>query len=312
MVAEVSNLNGDQVRNLTDRDWKILIDRIRDGKCTPFIGAGIYHDLYTVRSRIAEQWAKKYDYPLSNNTDLASVARFLSVEFDAEWVQGALIDELNNFPTPKFDDPNDPYNILATLPLPIYITTNYDDFMIQALKKRQRDVQAEVCRWKTSLMDETSHLADGFNPTEASPSVFHLYGYASNAASLVLTEDDYFQFMINVATDATSTIIPKRIQRAMANASLLLLGYRLDDWDFRVLFHLLASCIKMNTETTHVSVQISPVGNEAGEDVIRKVQNYFGKYFKSRMPKICISWETTQDFVAKLKEKWEASGYGNG
>lgn len=309
MATEVSGLN--QVRSLTDRDWTILIDRIRDGKCTPFIGSGIYHDLYSIRSRIAEQWAKQYDYPLSNSTDLASVARFLSVEYDPMFAQEELIKELKSFPTPKFEDPNDPHSILAALPLPIYITTNYDSFMTEALKKRQRDVQPEVCRWKKSLMDETSFLSDDFSPSVASPSVFHLYGYASNAASLVLTEDDYFQFMINVATDATSTIVPKRIQRAMANASLLLLGYRLDDWDFRVLFHLLASCIKMNTETTHVSVQISPVGNEAGEDVIRKVQNYFGKYFKSRMPKICISWETTQDFVSKLKEKWEASGYAN-
>ncbi|MGA9996469.1 MAG: SIR2 family protein [Pyrinomonadaceae bacterium] len=302
------------VRNLNDTDWKILTDRIRDGKCTPFIGPGIYSDLYSIRSTVAEKWAGNEDYPLNDSNDLASVSRFLSVKYDGnpDYAPDEFIKELRNFRTPPFNDPDDPHGILATLPLPIYITTNYDDFMTKALQTKYRTPKVEICRWKADLKEESSYLADGFTPDAANPSVFHLYGHKDNAASLVLTEDDYFQFMINVAMDAKALLIPPLIQKAISNASLLLLGFRLNDWDFRVLFHLLATCVKMNTRATHVFVQVSPYSNDVGEDVIRKIQNYYNKYFEFRRLKIFVEWGTTQDFILKLKKKWEDSGYANG
>ena len=304
MVAttETQSGKGSSVRTMNDGDWATLISKITYRSCTPFIGAGVYWDRYSIRSQIALKWATEHDYPLSDSSDLASVAQFLFAKFDPGYVQNMFIEELKALDAPDFADEHDPYTILASLPLPIYITTNYDDFMTKALKRQHRDPKTEMCKWKRTLDDEVSYLRDGATPSVANPSVFHLHGHVDNPDSLVLSEDDYFQFLINVSRELVR--IPHQIQKAMSK-SLLLVGFRLVDWDFRVLFHLLASCISLDPRIAHVAVQISPVGNEPRQDVIEKVQDYFDRYFRSRQLNICISSLKTQDFAAQLKTKWE-------
>src|SRR5262245_32875994 len=85
-MEEVKNISMEKVRGLDDRGWEVLLRRIRDGSCTPILGAGVYSNGTSIRSNIARKWAAKYEYPLSDCGDLARVARFLSVEFaDAEY-----------------------------------------------------------------------------------------------------------------------------------------------------------------------------------------------------------------------------------
>lgn len=281
--------------------------RIRDGRCTVVLGTGVYSEGPTLRTAIARKWAKLYDYPLTDDTDLARVARFLNVQYhDDEYAATKLIEELKAIPVPNFNNPDEPYRILAKLPLPVYITANYDDFLEQALLNQHRDVKSDLCRWKKSLEDEPSPFVNGFKLSVPTPVVFHLYGYAKNVESLVLTEDDFFQFLIKVSKD--SSLIPDKIQKAITGASLILLGFRLDDWDFRVLFHLLASAMEISTSRTHVSVQISTTSYETPEEQKAKVQAFFDTYLSARR-NIRVSWETTENFVKTLREKWEQSGH---
>lgn len=294
------------VKRLEDKDWEVILLRIRDGRCTPFLGAGIYSEGPSLRTAVAQKWATQYHYPLSDGSDLARVARFVNTDFgEAQFASSKYIEELRNVDPPKFDDPNEPYTVLAKLPLPIYITTNYDDFMEQALEKQHREVKKDLCKWIKPI-EELSPLADeGFKPDVANPSVFHLYGYTQIQQSLVLSEDDYFQFLIKVSNDPS--LIPNRIQQAITGNSIMLLGYSLEDWDFRVLFHFLAGYLQAYPGKTHVAVQISP--NSQDQDIRQRAQAFFDKYFESRSPDIRVSWDTTQEFVTKLKTKWEESGY---
>jgi hypothetical protein len=305
MVA-AENAVGGRVRTMTEPDWTLLMGKLKRGACTPFLGAGVYWDRYSIRSKVARKWADEYHYPLSDSSDLASVAQFVATETDPDTVQSLFIEELKLLDAPDFADQADPYTILASLPLPIYITTNYDNFMTEALKRKNRDPRTELCKWKTLLDDEKSYLADlDYSPTVANPSVFHLHGRVERPDSLVLIEDDYFEFLINISRDLMIRV-PHQIQKAMSK-SLLLVGYRLFDWDFRVLFHLLASCITLDPRIAHVAVQIAPAEHEDNQDVVEKVQDYFDRYFKSRRLNICISFLKTQDFAAELKTRWEAA-----
>jgi len=294
------------VKRIQDTDWEVLMKRIKDGRCTPFLGAGVYSEGPSLRSAVAKKWAADYNYPFADGADVARVARFLNVEYgDAEYASGKYVEELAKLPTPNFDDPTEPYNILAKLPLPIYITTNYDDMMERALQKNQRDVKTDLCKWVKSLEDTSPLAEQGFQPNVANPSVFHLYGYTQTQQSMVMSEDDYFQFLINVSKD--QELIPKRIQQAITGTSLLLLGYSLEDWDFRILFHFLAGYLKNSTSRTHVAVQLSP--NASTDDLRQRAQTFFDKYFESKSPDIRVSWETTPQFVTKLRDSWQKSGY---
>jgi len=294
------------VKRIESTDWEVLLKRIKDGKCTPFLGAGVYSEGPSLRTAVAKKWSEQYNYPFPDGADLARVARYLTVEYgDAEYASSKYVEELSSVAVPNFDDPKDPYSTLAKLPLPIYVTTNYDDFMEQALIKQKRDVKRDLCKWIKGL-DETSPLAEqSFQPNVANPVVFHLYGYMQNQTSMALSEDDYFQFLINVSADAE--LIPKRIQQAIGGTSLLLLGYSLEDWDFRILFHFLAGYLKKSASRTHVAVQLSPSSTDA--NVKQRAQAFFDKYFESRSPDIRVSWETTQEVVNKLGENWQKSGY---
>ncbi len=256
----------------------------------------------TLRAKIAKDWTKDEGYPLDDTPNLARVARFVSLKYDPEYPRRKLVEQMATITPPDYDNKDNPYQILANLPLPVYITTGYDDFMYQALLRANRDAKTEMCRWNRSISDLPSPLSDGFDPSVANPVVFHFHGQADNVDSLVLTEDDYFEFLMNVSKDPR--LIPSRIEKAMTGSSLLLLGYRLSDWDFRVMFHLLASYLERSTSRTHVAVQIAPVEDRAPEEQRARVQSYLDLYFeKYKKLDIRIYWGTSREFLRDLRDR---------
>lgn len=290
------------LQRLREEDWKVLISRINEKKCTPILGTGMRSKILSLRSKIAQDWTQEEGYPLEDSNNLARVARFLSLKYDAEYTRRKLVEQMSTITPPDYKDPHNPYRILAELPLPIYITTGYDDFMYQALKHVEKDVKREICRWNRTISDGPSVFSDGFAPSVANPVVFNFHGVTEDLDSLVLTEDDYFEFLMNVSKDAK--LIPPRIEQAMTNSSLLLLGFRLSDWDFRVMFHLLASYLEIATSRTHVAVQIAPIPDEAPEDRRQRVQGYLDMYFeKYKTLRIRIYWGTCREFLQELRDR---------
>ncbi len=308
------------VSPLTDREWDSLLERINNGHCTPFIGPGACAGIYDVYA-IARQWAKDFDYKVNGVLDLPRVCRYISVTNDVARPK-ELVRSAFNIRTPDFRAPdtlNDPHRVLAELPFPVYITTNYDDLMWQALAARgARDPRKDFCRWNDSIPKEPASPFDPsttYQPNVANPIVFHLYGNTDCEEALVVTDDDYLEFLISVSKDQSSKsnrMIPSRIERAMAGSSLLLLGYRLDDWDFRVLFHLLLNYPR--STRMHVAVQIAPSEDESLAEQKEKLekqlevyQSYVASYFESKQLKVRVSLQPCQQFVTELKERWRRS-----
>ena len=296
------------VQRLREADWESLIKRIKEKKVTPFLGSGSFPKGLSFRSETARRWADEEGYPWEDRDNLARVSRYIAVNSDDNITKSRLVDELAKLPPPDFEtDPYEPHRVLSELNLPLYITTNYDDYMMRALKRRELDAKQEVCRWNQMLEDTTSVFDDNFEPTPAQPVVFHFHGYTENSDSLVLTEDDYFQFLINVSTEAGTKVIPSRIQKALSRTSLLLLGYQLDDWDFRVMFHLLASTFLKRSGMSHVCVQVEPLSNEAPADQKDRAQAFLQTYFERYKAsiKFRVYLGTCQEFVKELKDRWE-------
>src|SRR5262245_29358111 len=107
---------------MRDPDWKLLLARIEDGVCTPFLGAGAAAHALPLGSDIARRWAETHGYPLEDAHDLPRVAQFLAVhQDDAMYPKELLADELGELPTPDFAVDSEPHAVLARLPLPIFI-----------------------------------------------------------------------------------------------------------------------------------------------------------------------------------------------
>ncbi len=292
---------------LGDGDWDLLLRRIKDGKCTPFLGSGVCCEKIPVGSRIASEWAKKYEYPMKDSDDLIHVAQFVAVTkedkmFPKEEMCKKIKEKLKEVAPSYFDNPDEPLRVLADLPLPVYITTNYDDLMEQALKNRGKTPIQEICRWNKYAM-QSKRTSSNYFPTREKPLVFHLYGTYEIQGSLVLTEYDYLDFLAAMSRTAISSkqnILPPRIQEAFTDTSLLFLGYRIADWDFHVLFRILADYLK-DRDIKHLSVQL--VTGNVAETHEEEAQEYLDSYFSDL--KIHVYWQDCYEFVKELRERWE-------
>src|SRR5712664_2483936 len=205
--------------SLPDKDWNLLIRSIKQGRCTPFLGAGACYGVLPLGADIARQWAAKHHYPFEDSNNLIKVAQFLAVENYPMFPKDEIVQMFAySKASPDFNEKVEPHRVLADLPLPVYLTTNYDDFMARALESRNRDPKREVCRWNSLTRMERSRFDDGYLPTVANPVVFHLHGNTAIPASIVLTEDDYFDFLVNVSRDPM--VVPQRIQQALTETSV--------------------------------------------------------------------------------------------
>ncbi|MFN0086735.1 MAG: SIR2 family NAD-dependent protein deacylase [Blastocatellia bacterium] len=289
--------------SLEDKDWGMLLNRIKEGKCTPFLGAGACYGVLPLGRDIAEQWAKAEEYPMSDSSDLVRVAQFLAVKYDPMYPKERIVEMFREAPSPDFDNPLEPHRVLADLPLPVYLTTNYDDFMVRALQHRNRDPKQVLCRWNSAVSKgkyPNFEAKRDYSPTPANPVVFYLHGHREIAESLVLTEDDYLDFLVNISRD--ESLLPPRIQRSLADASLMFIGYRLADWNFRTLFRGLVTATEASLRRISITVQL-PVP-DVSEKARDEIQSYLGDYF--RKIDMRIFWGTAADFVSELGRRWEA------
>jgi hypothetical protein len=281
---------------LKDEEWEIVIQRIKNKKCTPFLGAGAGHGSAPLGSEIAQGWAQKYHYPLDDTSDLIRVAQFIALTMDPMFPKEEIVRMFKKISRPDFTGPSEPHRVLARMPLPIYITTNYDDFMFQALSKQNKDVRQELCRWNKNVKDYPSDFDKGFIPTVANPVVFHLHGYHPVADSLVLTEDDYMDFLVNISQD--EGLIPPPIRQALVGTSLLFIGYRIADWNFRVLLRSLARFMESGLRRTHFAVMLPPAETETTP---RQAQDYLAKYYENI--DVRVYWGTVKEFLSDLQER---------
>ena len=296
---------------LDERDWNLLLRRIKDGKCTPFIGAGACYGKIPLGKEIAQDWAKERCYPLDNCEDLARVAQFLAVTDDymspKEKMRDRIREGLKEVNLQYFKD-DEPHGVLADLPLPLYITTNYDDLMMRALKNQGKNPKQELCRWNKYVKQHIQQVSE-MNPTVSNPIIFHFHGFYEIPESLVLTEDDYLDFVVNISKE--QDLIPPRVQEALAGTSLLFLGYQIADWDLRVILRSLSSYFEKSISRAHISVQLLPgSGSDTKKkEKKKKTQEYLDDYFDEL--DIRVYWGKCRDFSAELKRRWGNYDRGN-
>jgi hypothetical protein len=310
--------------------WSGLIRMIQQGKCTPIIGPHVHGRWLPNREEIAKSWAHQHGYPFARKDDLARVAQYMASCQGEDFPRCELLDKLMNefesrLPeelrsTQKFktltemvqsvdwktlaaDDPNEVHRVAASLNLPLYLTTNPDSFMTEALKAAGKQPSREICRWNENLDSLPSLFEDkpDYEPTAASPLVYHLLGSDEQADSLVLTEDSYLDYLVKVSAETER--IPAYIWAALANSSLLFLGYSLRDWEFRVIMRGLVATREQRRKFKHVAVQLDVDDVSAG--ATDEVQTFLQQYFQNA--EINVFWGSAQQFVAELREQWEAA-----
>lgn len=320
---------GDEKEGL--RKWPALSNNIQSGRCTPILGPGLTEWLLGSRQEIARAWAESFGYPMDPNSreSLPQVAQYLAVDQEETFMRDQLARYLRSEMARRFGRllPLGPAELpldqaistvgtnlatssvtqtiraLASLPLPIYITTISSNLLADALTAAGKQPVVELCRWNDDV-EQISSIFDAdrepnYRPTPERPLVYHLFGRLSVPDSLVITEDDYFDYLIGVTS--RNDLIPALVRRALADSALLFLGFDLDDWDFRVVFRSLMSQEGRNRRSkyAHIAAQIDPETARIteAEGARRYLEEYFGD------ADISIFWGSVADFGRELAQR---------
>jgi hypothetical protein len=316
--------------------WPSLLNSIKTGKSIPVLGPGLLEYLVGPQREIAERLAKAEHFALAphNQTDLPQVAQYVATTQSLEYMRDkymeclraqilqrheeVLTEDERNAPldvlisqlgkTRRQQDAHEPHRVLAQLRLPIYVTTNPDNLLAEALREAGADPQVEICRWHRGLADLPSIYAQKkqYRPTVDQPLIYHLFGQIQYPESLVITEDSYFDFMMQVSQPQTrGGNLPSVVTAGWSANTLLFLGFQIEDWNFRVLFRSILNeerrRARRDTQVRAVAAQVNP---EEGFLEPEETRAFLQEYFQSAL--ISIYWGSTEDFAEDLSRRWKA------
>lgn len=299
-------------------------------------------DDLTVEELLTKEWADFIEYPMSDVHNLARVAQYFLVEQkDSSRARAKYLEFLKTFlltitqedsdyrevvskllaqvqeqrfseivrqlDYPRFPPGvEDPLRLLARLPLPVFITTSYYDFLERALEAEGKRPVTQVCFWsgaRSSARSEHWHDPE-FEPSATNPVVYHLYGLEDYPQTMVLSEDDFMNFLVSVVEDTNTQypIVPLKLRGKLAEQTLLVLGYQLRDWDFRVLFRFIAKFRKEDLSPPRgMIIQLKRNKKQSGN--LEKSLQYLNRYFDKRQ--FDIEWSEAEAFIQELSARWD-------
>lgn len=285
--------------------WRTLADRLHEQRCVPFLGAGVAAHLFPTGQCLAQSWIREFDLPLPWTSPLQYVAQMVAVESDPMQPKEFLARQISQAPAYQPGATNDPYARIADLPVPIYITTNYDNYLQRALEAAGRKPVTVLCPWNYDLRQQIGDEEELARPSYDTPWVYHLHGHYKKPESLVLTEDDYTDFLVNMAGPRVSEGDPLHhlISRQLYNSALLFLGYSLRDSTFRVLLRGLMSPREETIRRKDITVQLRqrPAFEGGSQALDEEVSEFFQlneRYFE-RM-RLGVYWGDVNKFLEDL------------
>ncbi len=218
-------------------------------------------------------------------------------------------------------DANNPLLILAGFDIKRFFTTSPHFFLEHALSKKR--IHPKVYRWKAQMEDipedysdkAEDHAADGkvYKPSVEEPLVYHLFGIDEQPSSMVLTEDDYFEFLLEArdnfkevgyGSSAESGGVPSYVRNAITSGTLLLMGYEIDSWDLRVILRGLVQQLERNDNNKSVAIQFDSTRLEKDGSRILDPEVY-REYLENSFEhiKFNVIWADPNVFLAELKRK---------
>ena len=301
----------------------------------------------TIVEKLTQKWAENINYPMPDDHNLARVSQFHQVEQDnneiaksqyldflkkhlldmdenatnyADYVNGVkgqveqhlLSNITKSLDYPRYTEGQDPLEMLAKLPINIYITTSYFNFIERALENEEKKPHTLVCFWNKgesrAMPIHRKDLDPDKDITEKTPLVYHLFGLEDYPNSMVLSEDDYMNFLVSVFEDTNNANpkVPTYLKQMLAERRLILLGYHLMDWDFRVLFKFImkfrARRVSDDDDMPRgILIQLKP-SSKRSEDEGRSIK-YFQQYFGRKQ--FDVDWSNASKFIRELSGMYD-------
>src|SRR5882724_4690293 len=210
---------------LGEPDWELIVDRIHDGQCLPFLGAGSSlgdGSVLPTAYQLAQALAEKCKYPGGDTSDLFRVAQYYQMKFDAYGLRSFVRDQLQK----GASSPTHVHNTIASLPFRHVITTNFDRLMEKAFEAINKNPQVVLYELHSSQLEVPE-------ATIKEPVLYKLHGTVEKLQTMIVTEDDVVEFL--ACAFVGEPPLPSSLKALFKDSSILLVGYGLKDWNIRVL-----------------------------------------------------------------------------
>ena len=232
-----------------DQDLKRVLDLVaggvRDQKSILFLGAGVHaappdgspfdypvDQRPPIGSALSRELARSCElaqrYPDEDLGNLQRVALFYEIERSRHQLVEVVRDavQVNKRPSPML-------RALAELDFPLVITTNYDQLFENALAAAGKQPRVAVY---TPELEATTDYRD---PTPQSPVVFKIHGDIARPETIVVTDEDYIQFVLRMSNKDPYDPVPLTLKFYLTGWTTLFVGYSLLDYNLRLLFKTL-------------------------------------------------------------------------
>ena len=228
----------------SDADRKFiraLADRVRGGNCVLLLGPGVAVDPRSADSPLlstllAHHLASDPDLQGRCPPEMQGNLRYVAQQyFQAKRSLEELHIETCDFYRNYEGLTTDCHRHLADLPFKLIISTTPDDFMFQALSETQGKRPAAAhydFRRPEPVRIEAL-------PSAAAPLVYYLYGRHARPTSLVLSENDLIEFLVDVVRGEPPLPDYLRGRLGDPETTFLFIGFGFHNWYLRVLLHVL-------------------------------------------------------------------------
>jgi len=231
--------------DLVDDVVDIVAGRVSRQRCILFLGAGAHAPPpdqsrfdYAVEDRppigaalsqkLAADCHLSERFPKEDPSNLQRVALFYEIARSrhqlVDAVKGAV--QTGKRPSPML-------RALAELDFPLVITTNYDQLFENALIAVGKQPRVAVY---TPNLERTTDYGD---PTVESPVVFKIHGDILHPETVVITDEDYIQFVLRMSSKEPYDPVSLTLKYHLTNWPTLFVGYSLLDYNLRLLFKTL-------------------------------------------------------------------------
>jgi hypothetical protein len=280
---------------LNEQDWDRLIESLNRGNCVLVCGPDIpgpteadrpnQSEGPSLESVLARQLSASLppDMQPVSNDDLAHVAQ---LRYKKDGDRSDLEIEVKRFYKPLDGMTSIFYRDLAQLPFTLYLTTIPAHFLANAFPADK----APLIDYYHFRKPRPATVLEAHRPI-----VYHLYGDLTAVDSLVLTETELLEFLVNIVKAAPA--LPPVIQAQLADpqTSFLFLGFGFQRWYTRVLLHALQT---YNRRNRSMAVEAATFFEHPDS---RHTTLFFEKEHKIEFRQ--HSWE---DFAADLRGRYEA------
>ena len=228
-----------------------IAEVVRRRECILFLGSAIHAPapagskyVYPaikcppIGGQLSELLARECSYP--PDQDRFNLQR---VSWYYEWQSGfrsELVREIKEV-VHKDREPSPILRGLARLRFPIVITTNYDQLYETALTQVAQEQGAranyEKCVYSPKSTVRTRDCSP--EPSNAPPYLLKIHGDLDQAESIVITDEDYIQFVLRMGDKHPYHPVGKNVLTHLIKWPTLFIGYRLSDYNLRLLFKTL-------------------------------------------------------------------------